>query len=186
MVERVRAALGGDRGALGGRALRLRDPARGDRGRGRQRHPLRLDRAGRHRGRRAARAWKTSLVFSELGEDHPGALVEALQEFSGREVNLTRIESRPLRRGLGRYMFFCDLEGGEGEAAVSEAIRRCAPRPIGANPRLLSRRLSEAGSAGPHRRAAYNSRAHGARASYSTQPMSRSTSARCDAPLCCC
>ena len=65
---------------------------------------------------------KTSLVFSELGEDHPGALVEALQEFSSREVNLSRIESRPLRRGLGRYMFFCDLEGGEREAAVAEAI----------------------------------------------------------------
>ena len=55
--------------------------------------------------------WRTSLVFSELGEDHPGALVEALLEFSSREVNLTRIESRPLRRGLGRYMFFIDLEG---------------------------------------------------------------------------
>jgi prephenate dehydratase len=66
--------------------------------------------------------WKTSLVFSELGEDHPGALVEALQEFSSREVNLTRIESRPLRRGLGRYMFFCDLEGAEADSAVSEAI----------------------------------------------------------------
>jgi prephenate dehydratase len=65
---------------------------------------------------------KTSLVFSELGEDHPGALVEALQEFSSREVNLSRIESRPLRRGLGRYMFFCDLEGGEGEAAVAGAV----------------------------------------------------------------
>jgi prephenate dehydratase len=65
---------------------------------------------------------KTSLVFSELGEDHPGALVDALREFSSREVNLTRIESRPLRRGLGRYMFFCDLEGGEEEPAVSEAI----------------------------------------------------------------
>jgi prephenate dehydratase len=65
---------------------------------------------------------KTSLVFSELGEDHPGALVDALREFSSREVNLTRIESRPLRRGLGRYMFFCDLEGGEEERAVSEAI----------------------------------------------------------------
>jgi prephenate dehydratase len=65
---------------------------------------------------------KTSLVFSELGEDHPGALVDALREFSSREVNLTRIESRPLRRGLGRYMFFCDLEGGEEEPAVTAAI----------------------------------------------------------------
>ena len=68
--------------------------------------------------------WKTSLCFSELGADHPGALVEALTEFSGREVNLTRIESRPLRRGLGRYMFFIDLEGraGNGDGAVDAAI----------------------------------------------------------------
>jgi prephenate dehydratase len=67
-------------------------------------------------------AWKTSLVFSELGADHPGALVEALSEFSGRGINLTRIESRPLRQGLGRYMFFCDLEGRESDEGVAEAI----------------------------------------------------------------
>jgi prephenate dehydratase len=66
--------------------------------------------------------WKTSLVFHELGEDHPGALVDALREFSSREVNLTRIESRPLRQGLGRYMFFIDLEGGAEEAPVAAAI----------------------------------------------------------------
>jgi prephenate dehydratase len=67
-------------------------------------------------------AWRTSLVFSELGADHPGALVDALEEFSKRKVNLSRIESRPLRRGLGRYMFFCDLEGSLDDLAVSEAI----------------------------------------------------------------
>jgi len=66
--------------------------------------------------------WKTSLVFSELGEDHPGALVEALREFSSRKINLTRIESRPLRLGLGRYMFFCDLEGALSDPAVREGI----------------------------------------------------------------
>jgi prephenate dehydratase len=66
--------------------------------------------------------WKTSLVFSELGEDHPGALVDALREFSDRSVNLSRIESRPLRQGLGRYMFFCDLEGASSDAPVGEAI----------------------------------------------------------------
>jgi prephenate dehydratase len=70
----------------------------------------------------AGEGWKTSLVFSELGEDHPGALVEALQEFSSRGVNLSRIESRPLRLGLGRYMFFCDLEGALSEPAVGEAV----------------------------------------------------------------
>jgi prephenate dehydratase len=66
--------------------------------------------------------WKTSLVFSELGEDHPGALVNALGEFSSRDVNLSRIESRPLRSGLGRYMFFCDLEGAAADEPVAEAI----------------------------------------------------------------
>jgi prephenate dehydratase len=66
--------------------------------------------------------WKTSLVFSELGADHPGALVDALGEFSSRGINLTRIESRPLRQGLGRYMFFCDLEGKEDDEVVAEAI----------------------------------------------------------------
>jgi prephenate dehydratase len=66
--------------------------------------------------------WKTSLVFSELGEDHPGALVNALSEFSDRGINLTRIESRPLRQGLGRYMFFCDLEGAAADPAIAEAI----------------------------------------------------------------
>jgi prephenate dehydratase len=66
--------------------------------------------------------WKTSLVFSELGEDHPGALVDALREFSDRAINLTRIESRPMRQGLGRYMFFCDLEGAEGDEPVAAAI----------------------------------------------------------------
>jgi prephenate dehydratase len=66
--------------------------------------------------------WRTSLVFSELGDDRPGALVDALRVFSDREVNLTRIESRPLRRGLGRYMFFLDIEGSQAEERVGDAI----------------------------------------------------------------
>jgi prephenate dehydratase len=66
--------------------------------------------------------WRTALVFSELGEDHPGALVDALLEFSRREVNLTRIESRPLRTGLGRYMFFVDLEGSTTDEPVAAAV----------------------------------------------------------------
>jgi len=80
-------------------------------------------------------AWKTSLVFSEVGADHPGALVECLSEFSGRGINLTRIESRPLRQGLGRYMFFCDLEGRETEPPVAEAI--AALRTKAASVRIL-------------------------------------------------
>jgi len=66
--------------------------------------------------------WRTTFVFAELGEDRPGALVEALGAFSERGVNLTRIESRPRRRGLGRYMFFCDCEGSASDSAVAEAL----------------------------------------------------------------
>jgi prephenate dehydratase len=79
--------------------------------------------------------WRTSLVFSELGADHPGALVEALQEFSNRGVNLSRIESRPLRQGLGRYMFFCDLEGAVEESPIAEALE--ALRAKAENVRIL-------------------------------------------------
>jgi len=69
--------------------------------------------------------WKTSLVFWGVGAEAPGWLVRCLSEFAFRGVNLVRIESRPRRQGLGRYMFFVDCEGraddGEG-GAVSEAI----------------------------------------------------------------
>lgn len=67
-------------------------------------------------------AWKTTLVFAELGADHPGALVDALLEFSSRKINLVRIESRPLRRELGRYRFFIDIEGRETDPVVADAI----------------------------------------------------------------
>lgn len=68
------------------------------------------------------KAWKTSLIFSELGEDKPGALVAALSEFSSRGINLSRIESRPLRSQLGRYFFFVDADGKLEDDPVADAI----------------------------------------------------------------
>ena len=65
---------------------------------------------------------KTSIVFWGPGDESPGALVNVLRELSDREINLTRIESRPRRVGLGHYMFFADLEGGAEEARVAEAL----------------------------------------------------------------
>src|SRR3954469_13770715 len=65
---------------------------------------------------------KTSVVFWGGGDQSPGWLVDVLAEFSGRRVNLTRIESRPRRTGLGHYFFFVDLEGAEGSARVGEAL----------------------------------------------------------------
>jgi len=67
--------------------------------------------------------WRTSLVFFELGADHPGALVEALSVISDRGINMTRIESRPQRTaGLGSYLFFVDLDRRADEGIVAEGL----------------------------------------------------------------
>jgi prephenate dehydratase len=66
--------------------------------------------------------WKTAIVFWGVGSEAPGWLVRCLAELSTRDVNLTRIESRPRKQGLGRYMFFADLEGRDSEPHVAEAL----------------------------------------------------------------
>ncbi len=67
--------------------------------------------------------WRTSLVFWGAGADSPGWLVRCLNEFARREINLTKIESRPRRERLGHYMFFVDLEGvPEAEQSVNDAV----------------------------------------------------------------
>ncbi len=65
---------------------------------------------------------KTSIVFWGGGDESPGWLVGVLGELAEREVNLTRIESRPRRTRLGHYMFFADLDGSVGDAAVADAL----------------------------------------------------------------
>jgi prephenate dehydratase len=65
---------------------------------------------------------KTSIVFWGGGDQSPGWLVDVLGEFAGREVNLTRIESRPRRTGLGHYFFFVDIEGAARAPRVAEAL----------------------------------------------------------------
>ncbi len=70
----------------------------------------------------SASASKTSVVFWGFNDDSPGALVAVLGEFADRDVNLTKIESRPRRGQLGHYMFFADLDGADTGAPVSEAL----------------------------------------------------------------
>ncbi|HWF25230.1 MAG TPA: prephenate dehydratase [Solirubrobacteraceae bacterium] len=67
-------------------------------------------------------AWKTAIVFWGAGSEAAGWLVSCLSELSSRGVNMTRIESRPRQQGLGRYMFFVDLEGRDIEPVVTEAL----------------------------------------------------------------
>ncbi len=79
-------------------------------------------------GRAVIGAWKTAIVFWGVGSESPGWLVACLSEFAQRGVNLTRIESRPRKQGLGRYMFFVDLEGRERDRDVSEGLAGLAAR----------------------------------------------------------
>jgi prephenate dehydratase len=71
---------------------------------------------------RSSGPWKTAIVFWGAGSEAPGWLVSCLSEFATRAVNLTRIESRPRKQGLGRYMFFVDLEGRDSQTTVAEAL----------------------------------------------------------------
>ncbi|MFF4642246.1 prephenate dehydratase [Streptomyces sp. NPDC001389] len=82
---------------------------------------------------------KTSVVLW-LGDDHPGALLELLQEFAVRGVNLMLIQSRPTGEGIGNYCFAVDAEGHISDRRVSEALmglRRTCPqvRFLGSYPR---------------------------------------------------
>lgn len=65
---------------------------------------------------------KTSaLIFQR--EDAPGSLVGILHEFAARAINLTRLESRPTRKGLGDYCFLIDCEGHISDEVLGDAFR---------------------------------------------------------------
>jgi len=68
----------------------------------------------------ADRGWKTSLVFSTANT--PGALFRAMACFALRDLNLTKIESRPLRGKPWEYLFYVDLTGHQQEKAVHNAL----------------------------------------------------------------
>jgi len=70
---------------------------------------------------------KTSLAIY-LEKTEAGALWEVLGEFAVRKINLTKIESRPSKMGLGDYYFFIDLEGHVSDPPVEEALARIRKR----------------------------------------------------------
>ena len=82
---------------------------------------------------------KTSICF-DFSEDEAGTLHGALGELAARGINMIRIESRPDRRSLGRYIFLIDLEGHRTDTVVQEALRGIRARAnmfkvLGAYPR---------------------------------------------------
>ncbi|HET8621483.1 MAG TPA: prephenate dehydratase [Acidimicrobiales bacterium] len=65
---------------------------------------------------------KTSVVIFQR-TDRPGSLLTILQEFAARSINLTKLESRPTKKGLGHYCFLIDLEGHIGDELVADCLR---------------------------------------------------------------
>lgn len=69
----------------------------------------------------ATGADKTAMVLF-MRDDHPGALLEILEQFASRGVNLCRIESRPTKKSLGDYCFSVDAEGHIDDSRMAEAM----------------------------------------------------------------
>lgn len=82
---------------------------------------------------------KSTVVLYQR-DDHPGGLLELLEQFAVRGVNMTRLESRPTGEAMGRYCFSIDFEGHVSDARVGETLmglrRVCAEvRFLGSYPR---------------------------------------------------
>lgn len=91
---------------------------------------------------------KTSLIV-ELPEDRPGALLDLLEQFSTRGVNLSLLASRPIGDELGRYRFVIDADGHVLDERVADAllgVRRFSPNVIflGSYPRADQRQITTA------------------------------------------
>ena len=65
---------------------------------------------------------KTSIIFS-IFEDKPGQLYKILGIFEKNNVNLTKIESRPSKKGLGKYLFFVDFNGHIMDETVKNILK---------------------------------------------------------------
>ena len=64
---------------------------------------------------------KTSIIFS-IYEDKPGGLYDILGIFQKNNINLTKIESRPSKKGLGKYLFFVDFNGHKDDIVVQNIL----------------------------------------------------------------
>ncbi len=91
--------------------------------------------------------YKTSILIT-LPEDFPGALHQVLSAFAWRKLNLSRIESRPTKKGLGSYFFFIDIEQGMDDVLLPAALAEiealgCQVKYLGSYPCFLPKKMSK-------------------------------------------
>jgi prephenate dehydratase len=102
---------------------------------------------------------KTTIVVFQ-SQDRPGSLLGILQEFAARAVNLTKLESRPTKQGLGDYCFFIDCEGHIADELVADVLRNLKAkhtvRFLGSYPAAGSESASRRRAAGKAWRSASN------------------------------
>ncbi len=89
---------------------------------------------------------KTSII-AELPTNEPGSLLEMLEQFATRGVNMSLLESRPIGDELGRYRFVIDLDGHVQDERVADALlglKRFSPNVIflGSYPRADKQRIT--------------------------------------------
>jgi prephenate dehydratase len=70
---------------------------------------------------------RTSIAFT-MDRDRPGGLYEVMGEFASRGINLSKVESRPMKQALGHYVFFVDFEGHRLEARCAAALEGVSSR----------------------------------------------------------
>lgn len=90
---------------------------------------------------------KTSFCFGFDREDRPGSLVSALQELALENLNMIKLESRPSKELLGRYIFLVDLNGHREDPSVAGALERIRAKTgfmkvFGSYPRYQTRVVS--------------------------------------------
>ena len=80
------------------------------------------------RGVPAPTAYDKTTIVCYQRRNQPGSLVSILQEFAARSINLTRLESRPTKEGLGSYCFVIDCEGHVTDELVGDVLRNLAAK----------------------------------------------------------
>ena len=67
---------------------------------------------------------KTSFCFDFKDSDKPGQLIDVMRQFSDNNINITKIESRPSKKQLGKYIFWMDIDGHLKDNNLNEIFNK--------------------------------------------------------------